>query len=79
MSPYLDARDAAAELLVSLPVLKRMAARREYPELTLVTRGRWIVRRSEHEAFLAGRTTSALVARAELMLERARAKLMGDA
>lgn len=29
-SPYLDARDAAAELLVSLPVLKRIAVSLEF-------------------------------------------------
>ena len=78
-SPYIDARDAAAELLVSLPVLVRMSKRGGYPELLFVERGKWRVLRTDHEAWLQGRTTSALVARAELMLERARAELMGGA
>lgn len=78
-SPYIDARTAAAELLVSLPVLKRMAERGEFPELLHVTRGQWRVLRSDYEAWRQGRTTSAVLARAELMLERARAELMGNA
>lgn len=78
-STYLDARDVAMELHIKLATLRRMAARGEYPELIHVTRGQYRVLRSSHEAWLAGRTTSAVLARAELMLERARAELMGGA
>ena len=77
MSPYLDARTAAAELLVSLPVLKRMSQRGEFPELLHVSRGSYRVLRSDFEAWKQGRTTSAVVARATLLLEKARAELLG--
>lgn len=78
-SPYLDARTVAAELGIKLATLKRMSERREFPELLHVTRGEYRVLRSDYEAWRQGRTTSAVLARAELLLERARAELMGGA
>jgi hypothetical protein len=78
-SPYVDAKDVAAELLVTLPTLKRMAQHGEYPELLFVSRGNYRVLRSDHEAWKQGRTTSAIMARAELQLERAKAALQGKA
>lgn len=66
----LDAKDVAAELRVTLAALKRMARRREYPELLHVTRGEYRVRRSDHEAFKAARWTSAEMAREELQAQR---------
>jgi len=84
MSDYLDARDVARELLLtdrqgrpSVDRLRRMAERREYPELLHVTRGEYRVRRADHEAWVQGRMTMAEQARAELQWYRVREKLTG--
>ena len=76
MSPLLDARDVATQLKLPLARLRRMAERGEYPELLRVTRGEWRVRASDHEAWVAGNWTSALMARSELLMERARAAMV---
>ena len=70
-SPYIDARAAAAELLVSLPVLKRMAAKREYPEMLFVSRGQYRVLRAAHESWKASRTIGAVTASAASAVELA--------
>lgn len=74
----IDARDAAAELKLArgVPQLRRMAERREYPELLHVARGEYRVRLEDHEAFIAGRWTSVEKARADLQWERARELLL---
>lgn len=79
MSDYLTAAEVCAELRIKLAVLKRMSARGEFPEMLHVTRGEFRVLRADFAAWKAGRTTSAVLARAELQLERARAELMGGA
>ncbi|MFY9341145.1 MAG: hypothetical protein WAT39_01560 [Planctomycetota bacterium] len=73
----LDARFVTRELGITLPVLRRMSRKGEYPELLHVTRGVYRVRRVDHESWMAARWTSAEVAREELQAERARAALLG--
>jgi len=65
------------ELLVTLPTLRRMSKRGEYPDMLHVTRGQWRVLRTDHEAWKQGRTVSAESARAELMHERAKEAMEG--
>jgi hypothetical protein len=73
----MDATEVCDELSIKLSTLRRMADRGEYPELLHVTRGIYRVRRVDHEAWKAGRWTSAEKARSFLMHERARAILLG--
>lgn len=68
----LDARTVAAQLLITVARLRTMAERREYPELLHVTRGEYRVRRADHEAWAAGRWTSAERAHTELVHARAK-------
>lgn len=71
----LDAGKVASDLGITLRVLRNMARRREYPELLHVTRGVYRVRRTDHEAWMEARWTSAEMAREELQAERMRAAL----
>jgi hypothetical protein len=73
----LDARDVAKRLKITVPTLRAMARRGEYPELLHVTRLRYLVRKADHEAWMEGRWTSAEVAREELKAERMRAAALG--
>ena len=72
MVDLLDARAVATELLITVPRLRRMAERGDYPELLHVDRGAYRVRRVDHEAWKQGRWTNAEKARTELLCERAR-------
>jgi hypothetical protein len=76
MSIYLDAKQVADDLGIKLDQLKRIARRREYPELLHVTRGVYRVRKTDHEAWEAARWTSAEMAREELAAERAREAIL---
>jgi hypothetical protein len=77
VSDWLDASTIAASLGVDLAVLKRMARRREFPELLHVTRGVYRVRRTDYEAWESARMTSAEMAREELQAARDREALAG--
>lgn len=72
----LDAAQVAADLLIPLATLRRMAAKGEYPELLHVTRGQYRVRAAEHESWMASRWTKAEEARASLAWERVRAQIL---
>ncbi len=78
MSEWLDAKTIATSLDVTLEALKRMARRREFPELLHVTRGTYRVRRTDYEAWESARMTSAEMAREELAAERMRAACAGE-
>lgn len=73
MTVWLDAKQVAESLGITLASLQRMARRREFPELLHVSRGVYRVRRTDYEAWESGRMTSAEQARAELAAERMRA------
>lgn len=64
----LDAQAVADCLGIKLEALRRMAARREYPELLHVTRGVYRVRLVDHQAWLEGRWTLAEAAAADLTI-----------
>lgn len=74
---YIDADDVVRELELKggLATLKRMARRREFPELLHVTHGQYRVRRSDYEAWEQARMTSAEMAREELQAVRDREAL----
>ena len=76
-SPYLTGEEVCAELRIKLPTLLRMARRSRYPDLLHVGRGKYRVLRADHEAWKQGNSTSAVIARSDLLLEKARAQLMG--
>jgi hypothetical protein len=79
MTPQPDLINAsivAKTLQITLPRLRKMSRKGEYPELLHVTRGRYLVRRSDHEAWMSARWTSAECARAELVAERAKEAAM---
>lgn len=68
----LDAQAVADCLGIKLEALRRMAARREYPELLHVTRGVYRVRLVDHQAWLEGRWTLAEAASAQVKREAIR-------
>ena len=76
-SSWLDAAVVARSIGVSLRTLQGMARRGDYPELLHVMRGVYRVRRTDHEAWLAGRMTRAEMAREELQAERVKAAVGG--
>lgn len=77
MSIWLDAKQVADELGVTLAVLQRMARRREFPEMLHVTRGVYRVRSTDLAAWQEARMTSSEMAREELAAERMRAAARG--
>jgi hypothetical protein len=78
MSDLLDARDVAKQLLIRLPTLRHMAERGEYPQLLHVCRGQYRVRRTDHEAWLAGRWTKAEQEMADFHAARIEASILED-
>lgn len=75
----MDAADAASELLVTVDRLRKMASKRQFPELLRVAKGTYRLRRSDYEAWKAARWTAAEEARAELEWHRIRQSLTGGA
>lgn len=74
---WIDVDDVAEELGITKALLRRMARKREFPELLHVTRGKYRVRRTDYEAWLQGRMTGAEMAREEIAAERMRAAVAG--
>lgn len=74
---WLNASAIAEALDIEFAALKRMARRREFPELLRVSRGVYRVRRTDYEAWEAARMTSAQMAREELTAERMRGATRG--
>ena len=72
----IDAQAVAECLGIKLDMLRRMASRREYPELLHVTRGIYRVRRIDHEAWMEGRWTFAEEAAARLTVEAVKGKVV---
>lgn len=79
LSALLDARDVCADLSIKLAKLRAMAERGEFPELLHVTRGEYRVRRTDYEAWQAGRWTRAEMARSELEWHRMQRELQKEA
>ncbi len=73
MSAWIDAKEVATSLGIELAALRRMARKREFPELLHVSHGVYRVRRTDYEAWESGRMTSAEMAREEIQAERMRA------
>ncbi|MBL8738426.1 MAG: hypothetical protein JNL12_18490 [Planctomycetes bacterium] len=77
MTIWLDATEIAKSLGIELADLKRMARRRQFPELLHVKRGTYRVRHTDYEAWESARMTSSEMAREELAAERMRAAASG--